>query len=405
MNVQPINISERITSVDILRGIALFGILTINIASFTPGGPPGFTPSPNPLDNWVTTFLLLFVESKFFTLFSFLFGLGFSIQLLRAQQRKDRFVLRFSRRLGMLFLFGLLHILLLWDGDILLLYSLVGFLLLLFRNCHEKTVLKYASILLLIPTILVLLSFTTVEIMRHLPSYINQFQQFDALFINAFKDGQESTYHVLSSNSFTELITVRATGYLDLFPLLLSRVPTVLAMFLVGFYVGKKGILQNVSFYRPLLKKLSTYGIGIGLSINILVIILIKQLSPISGVIILFLNQTLTGPILSLSFASILILTLQHKKGIFFLSPFAMVGRMALTNYILQSVLYSFLFYSYGLSLAGKVTTSQSLLIAIVFFILQIFFSHLWLKWFRFGPLEWLWRCVSYWNIQPIKKK
>ncbi|MEW4212103.1 DUF418 domain-containing protein [Priestia megaterium] len=399
----PVTINERISSLDILRGIALFGILTINIASFTPGGPPGFTHSPNSVDNWLTTFLLLFVESKFFTLFSFLFGLGFSIQLIRAKQRGDGFVLRFSRRLGALSIFGLLHIVLLWDGDILLVYAIVGFILLLFRNCNEKTLLKWVSMLLLIPNVIVIIGFSSIEILRSMSQYANQFQQFDISFVNAFKNGQQDTYQLLSSGSFSQLISSRVTGYIDLFPLLLSRVPTILAMFLLGFYVGKKDILQNISRYQSLLKRLSRWGIGIGLTINIIIIILTKVLPPIPGVVILLLNQTLTGPILSLSFASVIVLGLQNNKVKYLLSPFSNIGRMALTNYILQSVLYSFIFYSYGLGLSGKIGTWQALIVAIVFFVFQICLSNIWLKYFRFGPLEWIWKSISYWKIHSIK--
>jgi len=399
----PITINERISSLDILRGIALFGILTINIASFTPGGPPGFTHSPNSVDNWITTFLLLFVESKFFTLFSFLFGLGFSIQLIRAKQRGDGFALRFSRRLGALFIFGLLHIVLLWDGDILVVYAIVGFILLLFRNCKEKTLLKWTGMLLLIPNVIVIIGFSSIEILRSMSQYANQFQQFDISFVNAFKNGQQDTYQILSSGSFAELISSRVTGYIEVFPLLLSRVPTILAMFLLGFYVGKKDILRNISRYQSLLKRLSRWGIGIGLTTNIIIIILTKVLPPIPGVVILLLNQTLTGPILSLSFSAVIVLGLQNNKVKYLLSPFSNIGRIALTNYILQSVLYSFIFYSYGLGLSGEIGTWQALIVAIIFFVLQICLSNIWLKHFRFGPLEWIWKSISYWKMHSIK--
>ncbi|XRG81082.1 DUF418 domain-containing protein [Rossellomorea sp. GAMAL-10_SWC] len=142
----------------------------------------------------------------------------------------------------------------------------------------------------------------------------------------------------------------------------------------------------------------------IGLSLNSIIIFMFEMLPPLSSVIVLFFNQYLTGPILSLSFASCFILLFKNKRFNKLLKNFEYTGRLALSNYIFQSIIYSILFYGYGLGLYGKISTWQGISITFVIYTIQIYLSKLWLKYFRIGLLEWLWRVITKLEIQPIKR-
>ncbi|MBN8191873.1 hypothetical protein JI667_06900 [Bacillus sp. NTK074B] len=168
---------NRITILDSLRGFALLGIFLINITSIgSAGGPPTFETKHYLLDELYNQFLLLMIESKFFTLFSFLFGVGFAIQLTRANEQGIDIVPRFSRRLICLFLFGAIHIALFWEGDILVIYSVAGAALLLFRKCQNKTLLIWIASFLIIPIVGVTGTAITVdEWLLLITSYNQQF--------------------------------------------------------------------------------------------------------------------------------------------------------------------------------------------------------------------------------------
>ncbi|MBO9129441.1 DUF418 domain-containing protein [Bacillus sp. 165] len=396
---------NRIVLLDALRGFALFGIFLINIASFTIGGPPGFVESDNYFDNVVTAFLLIFVESKFFTLFSFLFGIGFSIQLLSAKNKNKSFLPQFSRRLAVLFIFGWAHIFFLWDGDILLLYSMVGAILLFFRNSSEKKLIQWVIGLLIIPIIIVTIALITISILRTVPELGMKIKLAETAFINEFKNAQEQTIESFLNSSYLTLAKERFLGYLGLFPLLLSRVPSVLAMFLLGYLVGKKRYLYNIDKNKKQLLKISKWCLAVGIPLNIFIIVMFKILPPLSSVIILFYNQYLTGPMLSLGFASLFILLFNHKYISKILKYFIYTGRLSLSNYIFQSIVYSFLFYNYGLGLYGKLNTWQAVIIAIFIYVVMIYISKWWLSYYRMGLLEWLWRTVTKLEFQTITRK
>jgi uncharacterized protein len=401
----PIAAAERIEVVDILRGFALFGILLINITAFkAPGAPPGFGSEGGIVDRSVILAILLLVESKFFTLFSFLFGLGFSIQLLRAQARGVPFVPRFARRLLALLAFGVAHIVLLWDGDILVLYTLVGFVLLLFRNRSPRALLTWVALLLLVPLLLLTAGLGTLELLRVTPPYAARIGEAEGAFLTGLAQLRAEAIAGYGGGTYREILVRRVVDYGGVFPLLLSRVPSVLAMFLLGLYVGKRGILQRVDEHVPLLRRVRLWGLGLGLLASLLVVVALTQLRPLSALVALLFNQALAGPILSLGYAATLV-TLARRPGWGRrLAPLAATGRLALTNYLAQSLVCTTLFYGYGLGLAGRVGAAAGVLLAIGIYALQIAFSLWWLRRFQFGPLEWLWRSLTYGRPQPLRR-
>lgn len=397
-----IDTQNRLQVLDVLRGFALAGILIINAMSIlaVKGSTPAFTVNIPIADRILQDLILFFIESKFFTLFSLLFGIGFAIQIQSAERQGKSFLPRISRRMAGLMLFGLLHIVLLWDGDILVIYALTGTLLIAFRNTSFARLKKWVVGLLAVPGFLVLGIFLYTLIARISPSGAKSFSESDASLVKEFAN-TEATQKLLKSG-LIEGISERIHTYLDLSPLLLSRIPAVLAMFLIGLYLGKSNFIRELSERTETLKKIRFIGIVIGFFLMLLIVLGTKCLPPVSALVLVVEDQYLAGPILCLGYASALTLVFLRNPNKKIYEHLSNAGRMALTNYLSQSLVLTFLAYGWGMGLALKLNGFQVISICVALFVLQIIFSVYWLKKFKYGPLEWVWRCVTYWKIFPI---
>jgi len=216
----------------------LAGILIINAMSILAvnRSTPAFTVKIPVLDRLLQDLILFFVESKFFTLFSLLFGIGFAIQIQSAERQGNAFLPRISRRMAGLLLFGIAHILLLWDGDILVIYAITGAILIAFRKTIFTRIRIWVIALLGVPALLVAAVFSYTLIARLSTSAAATFKKNDDSLAKSFAD--TTAKQNLLHNNFSAGIADRIHTYLNLSPLLLSRIPTVLAMFLVGLYLG-----------------------------------------------------------------------------------------------------------------------------------------------------------------------
>jgi uncharacterized protein len=400
MKPEPVAPSERLAIVDVLRGFALFGILCINILAFAnPGSPPGFGFRGAWWDVGFFAGIVTLVESKFFTLFSSLFGLGFALQLVSAERRGENLVPRFRRRLLALFGFGVLHIVLLWDGDILLLYSLVGFLLLGLRNMPPARLLLWIRWLLFVPIALYGLALLGVTFASSSQALESANREFGTLFASEVQKAARK----YATGDYLMLMVERLESYAALFGLLLTRIPTVLAMFLIGLYVGKTGLFEQPNLHLGLLKKVRFWGWGLGFPMAALIAIGYLSLPPIAAIVVLLFNQALAGVLLSMGYASSLVLALSGDKVSGFARLVGNVGRMGLSNYLLQSLFCSLIFNGYGLGMAGKLLPWQIFGLTLLIYALQMIYSTLWLRYFRFGLMEWLWRGFTYQKWQPLR--
>jgi uncharacterized protein len=393
--------SDRAVVLDILRGFALFGILLINITAFAfPGGPPGLAIVGTTLDRLFLAAIILLVESKFFSLFSFLFGVGFAVQLQRAERGGDRFAFRYGRRLLALAVFGVAHIVFLWDGDILLDYALVGLLLLLFRNVSDRGLLRWAAGLLGVPLVLYTLGFLTTVVGRFIPGLAGPLREGDAQLAALGVQAEPATG---IAATYWETIPSRLSEYAGTSVLLLSRVPTVLAMFLLGLWAGRRGVMVRPQDNLPLLRGVRRWGLGAGLLLSLLVTGVYFTAPPVTALAGLFFNQALAGPLLGLGYAATVgLFVLRAGPGWF--HPLAVVGRMALTNYLLQSAICAVLFWPMGFGLVGTVRPVALAGIAALIFLCQMLLSAVWLRYFRYGPLEWLWRAFTYLRWPRLRK-
>ena len=395
--------SERVQVLDVLRGFALFGILVINAMSIlaVKGSTPAFTVEIPFADRLLQDLILFFVESKFFTLFSLLFGIGFAIQIQSAEKQGTKFLPRISRRMLGLLVFGLLHILLLWDGDILVIYAITGTLLIAFRKTSFIRIKKWVIGLLAVPGFLVLLIFMYTLAARLSPDGAASFAKSDKSLAKEFANTDAT--QALLQNGFLEGITERIHTYLELSPLLFSRIPTVLAMFLIGLYLGRSNFIRQLPEKIGVLKKVRFWGLTFGFALMLLIVACTKFLPTVSALIAIIEDQYLAGPILCLGYAAALTLAFIKNPQRKLFGFFSRVGRMALTNYLTQSLVLTFLSYGWGVGLALKLNGFQVLGICLLLFSAQIVISGLWLKLFKYGPLEWIWRCITYWRILPIR--
>jgi len=398
--VGPISVSERIVFIDVLRGMALFGILAANMRAF-------FAPLDcydnigvlfhGRADVLAQLFIDGFIQGKFISIFSFLFGMGFAIQMSRAQARGVRFLGFYPRRLLALALFGLIHGMLIWAGDVLLTYALSGAILLLFRNRQQKTLLWWAGSLFALP--------------------ITAATFFLALYYSRFRPGWmapkppdlQKLYTVINIYAHGTVRQIMAQNWVEW----KRELPTNLfaiyaaALFLLGMWVWRAGIVQRLEEYRPVLKRVCAWCLPVGLIISLYVAIIKAVVPP--GVVSLrgWSAAVLWLPgshILAAGYASGLALLYLDEKKRRYLFPFAAVGRMALTNYLMQSVICTLFFYHYTTGLYGRIGPAVGLIPTVVLYGAQIVFSNWWLQRYRFGPMEWLWRWMTYGKFPSMSK-
>ena len=380
---------KRYVVLDALRGFALAGIILANFPEFslwTFADPASWSP----LDRVVRALQYFFIDGKFYTLFSLLFGIGFSIQLDNADQRTRTFY----RRMSVLFLIGLLHLLFLWSGDILMLYAAMGMLLPLFHRLPARKVLVAAGIFFVLPVLS------------------------DAIFPH-LADPLETAYWrlcdrygITEANFGTWLRDI--DGYGDMHRFLRMgavermwefvsshRYFKVLGLFLLGSLIGRHKIYADLTAHRKLLRKVLTAGLAIGLPVSLLY----TYLSMEGGSTVLRdISYLLSVYPMGLAYAAGFCLLFERRPESALWKKFAATGRMACTNYLGQSVFGILIFYGIGLGLGAGVDLLVTELIALGVFAFQIIFSGIGLKHFRFGPVEWVWRMITYGKRLPMRQ-
>lgn len=380
----PVALKERIQILDILRGFAIFGILAVNIGGFaSPAFFPGYVPEyAGAWDERANDLMLLLAEGKFYTIFSFLFGLGFSVQFARAEGKGKDLKSIYPRRLWILFGLGILHSILFWYGDILRLYALLGFALFMFHNRSNRTLAIWASMLLLI-------SFVFLTLVGG-PNANEPIPGIDLVAI------ARETY---SSASFLDVAVFQALfSPFSFFAIALFQGLSVMALFLLGLLAGRLRIFECVGEVRSQFVRVLWLGILIGLPLNALFVY--SSSSVIQSFAFVF-----GAPVLSAAYVAGLALFAETRAGQTILTPIANVGRMALTNYVLQSLVCSLLFFGFGFGLYEQVGAAGLWGITFIIYICHIPLSVWWLAKFQFGPLEWLWRSLTYGQWQPMLKR
>ena len=400
----PIASLERVEIIDAVRGFALFGVLLANLVWLSQEvvmTPERLAALPTAsADRIAKQLVVFFIDWKFITLFSFLFGLGFAVQLMRAEERGRAILRTYIRRLVVLLLFGIVHAYVFWYGDILAFYALLGFFLILFRKSSDRVLLVIGLLFAVVfpalsqywitlqPPPLAPAAGTPTETDLRLETFLSA-----------------DVFRVTRENANMQLTRFWGSG---VFSFILTQ---VFGKFLLGYYAGRRRLLQNAADHLGLYRKLFWLGLAVGVVCNgvwVMTDVLIeqKQLETQSGWMLPARLLIYLGAIaLAAFYLSAIVLLYQRetwKKRIGVLAP---VGRMALTNYLAHTAFYLLIFYGYGLGLMGRVGTGFCILLSLLIFGLQIAYSGWWLDHFRFGPMEWLWRSLTYAKAQAMRKQ
>jgi uncharacterized protein len=388
----PLPARERIQALDVLRGVAVAGILLANVLVFfglfvMP--PDRAAVLPTVAADRVALFLEhVFVDGKFYSVFSLLFGIGFGVQLARGG---DAALPRFKRRIRILLAIGAIHAFLIWAGDILMLYALLGLTMPWFARKSNRALLRWVVILLAVPTTLYVIVLAVWMVVGSgaaqaapgpgMPQKMLAF--FEAIGTGGIKDAFIGNLIFLSGR------------WADLFASV--RFPKVLGMFVLGLWTVRTGIALSPSDHRATLRRWSLLGWGVGLPANVIAAWAIEHwpyLPPSVGGLLGTAMQGVGVPMLALGYAATVGLLVVNGRRL--ITVFAPVGRMALTNYLMHSIICVVLSYGFGFALWWRVGASTAMAIAAAIILVQIPLSAWWLSRYRFGPIEWVWRRLTY---------
>ncbi len=386
-------IADRVEFVDVLRGFALLGVFGANLLIFS-----GFTymsdaqramlPTAG-MDKIVYLLELIFVENKFIGLFSFLFGVSFWLFLNRANARGANGTLLFYRRLGWLFVIGAIHGWLFWCFDVLRFYALWGLLLALFLWAPRA--------LLSVALFFAVLAPALISGLRSLGGIATTDPNIDAIALQTFASG---TYvDVLRVNWRYDWYLTNSVGQLAYQVAIFGRL-------LLGLYAARTLVLADLRSHNTLFRTLLIVGAVVGLGGNILVAGHYLDPATAGGFLLPFGKRLIAelGYLgLTLAYASGLALLFQRFRWVRLLRLLAPIGRMALTCYLLQTLISLWIFYGFmpGPNLMGKIGPTWLIPIWASGYAIQVWLASVWLRYFRFGPAEWVWRSLTYWKIQP----
>jgi uncharacterized protein len=412
-DVGPTTGTEREPILDVLRGFALLGILLVNIGlmrgSDLYGAFIGELPDPSEgIDRVVDVAVSWFAAGKFVSSFSILFGIGAGLIVGRALAagRAPRGLL--ARRYAWLLLFGLAHMILLFPGDILFLYGVTGMVLLAFVNVRPKVALWWSGGLLAAVTVVTAGFAALGAVFEGMAGDVDTDDPFMTAFEDFFITRQEQAVAAFTDGSYLDVIVVHAWQSLFIQGGTLFLVPWVLALFLFGFAVTRAGISLDLAGHRATLRRAAIIGLGLGIPANA-VLGLIDPLTLVAGgggdslnagvLAAIGVAQQLGAPLLAVGYlAGLALLSLRIGT----IRPLAAVGRMALSAYLAQSLLALIVFA--GFRQYDQLSSATSMLVVLGIWTLLLVVCPLWLRAFRFGPAEWLWRSLTYGRRQPMRR-
>jgi uncharacterized protein len=384
--LEPVSQAERYSALDALRGLALLGVLLVNLHSdfriSLSERLQGFHKDPSWMDRLTDIAIAGIFEFKAFTLFSILFGVGLAVFAERAIDRGAKSNRLLFRRLIVLLILGLVHLFLIWNGDILTLYAICGFLLLP---------------LLQLPTgFLAIVGMIAIALPYFVPWGFT-FPDSDTLLGLVAEASQ-----VYRDGSFWDvwMFHIRETKLL-IMPLLIYSLPKTWGLMAIGVVLWRIGIFKDPTRYSPWFLIAAVIGIGVGGIATILSVYTESTGLP-TGVPFVLLQVCSYIP-LAFGYGAILLLLWRFPFFEKITKPFAAVGQMALTNYLTQSIILSLVFYGYGLGLYGRTGSTIAIGVGLILYVIQMIGSQAWLHRYRFGPVEWLWRSLTYGRWQPMR--
>ncbi|WP_449622113.1 DUF418 domain-containing protein [Robertmurraya sp. Marseille-Q9965] len=380
---------DRIVSLDMMRGFAILGIFLVNMLSFH--SPllylDPFSWWDSDLDKGTYIFIDVFAQGSFYPLFSLLFGYGLVLIYERTIKREQAFLPIAARRLLVLLFIGMIHAFFIWHGDILITYAIFGLLFLLFRKLSGTAMIIMGGLFWLIPNILLTLLF----VIALLLSPAGDLSMYEPeLARQSVEIYQQGSYFSIFQQRFEDWYAVNnlANGIFMLF--------SIFPFFLIGGGAAKLKWMEKVKELKKpfFISLLIFFTVGLFL-----------KLSPYifdRNIVNEYIQDSFGGPMLAFSFA--LAIALWAEKSNRFLRILAPVGKMSMSNYLLQSVVSTILFYSYGFGLYDQISAFWGTVLVVFIYFFQIIWSSYWLKNHHYGPVEWLWRSITYLKW-PVWKK
>ena len=411
----PAALSDRLVHIDVIRGFALLGVLLSNIEYWfrAPKGNQNLSYAvwPGFMDQATSWGIRALVEGKFIFLFSMLFGVGLAIQLERADARGAGFGWYVARRQLTLAGIGLAHALLIWNGDILLGYGLLGLLLLPFLRRRTQVILRWAVGVWVVLLVVVLAGPVRAFFGPARPPVTAADIQATDAGEREFIDHLASHYQ---SPSWKAVTAFRISDYPRVLKDSVAGFIVVFANLLTGLAIWRSGLLRDPARHVPLLKRFVSWALPLGVALHAVYgskfIIRhwgwglpweTRRVFPVVVDFSLFVGSLL----FSLGIGAAILVLTQHERWGRRLAVLAAPGRTALTTYLTQSLVMTTIFYGWGLGYYNRMSPSAGLALGLVFFATQVTISNWWLRSFRFGPVEWLWRCVSYRQLHPFRAR
>ena len=384
--------TPRLDVLDILRGFALFGILVVNLPFFAQpiyllGGAEYAAAWPDRIAAGIVAFAF---EAKFYVLFAFLFGYGLSVQLARASAHGAALGPRYGRRLLGLLMFGALHAVLLFVGDILVSYVLLGALLWLMRAWQPRTLLLFAAGMLALAVV--------ARILLGLDTSLNDPQA--TVQLTQLADDARRNY----GGTFASAVQQRLQDLVVFYVFTpLFNWPTMLAMFALGLAAGKRALFADLRRFWALARRALPWALPVGIGGNLLYVFLSNTAGTPGLLAFALVIEALAAPALTFCYVAGVIWLTQRPALSRWLAPLRYAGRMSLTNYLGQALICSVLFNGWGLGFYGQIGPLGCLLLAPAIYVPQLALSALWLRFFRYGPDEWLLRSWTYLRWMPLR--
>ncbi|HET6397613.1 MAG TPA: DUF418 domain-containing protein [Pseudoxanthomonas sp.] len=407
--LQPVAPAERLSTLDALRGFALCGILLMNMEGFA--GPmlvagSGLDPALAGADRIADGLVYFFVQGKFFTLFSLLFGMGFAVMAQRADAAARPFAGLYWRRGLVLLGIGVAHALLVWSGDILAAYALLSFLLLAFQPVPARWLAWLGAATYLCAPALMLGLGLVAWVLTLAPEAAAAWDQGLADAGGKVAAVVEDGRRIYASGSYGEAVVQRAREFGTTLSNVTVLGPLVFGMFLLGAAFARSGAIAEPARHGRLFAALRWGALPLGMLAMGASIALAPHMPLDRFDLRLGAGQALAmagSGLMCLGYLAWMVRAFATRAGARAAAWLAPAGRMALTNYLMQSVVCTLVFYGYGLGWFGQMPRAWQVAFALALFAVQVFASRWWLARFRFGPAEWLWRSLTYLRAQPMR--
>jgi len=401
--LKPTNPFDRYPSLDILRGVAVLGILIMNIQSFSMPEAAYLNPSAfgdlTGLNKWTWMISHIFADQKFMTIFSILFGAGIILMSHRAEDSGRRPAVTHYKRIFWLFVIGMLHAYLIWHGDILVTYAVCGTIVFLFRKLNPLKLVVIGILLISVSSLLYLFFGWSIQFWPQdaIDNTMLSWKPAAELInreIAAFRGSwlDQMPYRIKASLTFQTMVFFIFTGW------------RVSGLMLIGMALYKWGVLtanRSNKFY------LFMFLIGFTLGLPVVISGMISNINAdFSLKYAMFTGSQFNywaSIFISMGYIGLIMFLYQKMKKNLFFGSMADIGRTAFSNYILQSILCTFIFYGHGLGLFARIERKYQILFVLLVWFVQISLTELWVRLYKFGPVEWLWRSLIYGQRQPLK--